>query len=348
MLAPHIHTAEQRDTGAKLSPLAVAVLVHVALVAILAYIVIGVVEEDPPEISLISGPKAQENRIETKQYTTANQPKPSAPSQASNLLTSTVMANVAVPSIEMDVAAPALGVGNSFGMGFGSGVGGKVGGSGVAFFGSASTANRVAFIVDVSRSLSDRQFSMIKEELNKSLKKLSSSVEYQVLFFTGPAWFAQDIYDEKQRTVVSGGKKYRWKQKSVHDFNPDDGGKDALYRVIKWTKATPGNLKKTAADIRKVERSLGTDWRWPLKYALLLNPKPDVIYFLTDGAVKEGNRMVDETLRLERRVSGPSTKINTIAMMQPRATENLLKLAKKTKGQFTIVHEDGSTEAIKR
>lgn len=339
--------AESQNTGAKISSFAVALLVHALLFALLAYIVMGVIEQDSPELVISSGSVAQDRKLDIKTYTTAHQPKPSPPSQASNLLTSTAMSNVSVPSLDVDVTAPTLGVGDSFGMGFGSGGGGNGGGSGVAFFGSKSTASRVAFIVDVSRSLSDKQFQMIKDELEKSLKKLASSVEYQVLFFSGPAWFAEDDYEEKKRTVVSDGKKVTWSQKSINEFNPSGGGNDAIYRA-KWKKATPANLKKTTADIKRVDRSLGTDWRWPLKFALWLNPKPDVIYFLTDGAVTRGDVMVDEVLKVERRVKGPSTKINTIAMMQPRATENLLTLAKKTKGQFTIIHEDGTTEVIKR
>jgi hypothetical protein len=340
--------AERSDKIAKVSSFAVAVLVHVVLIAILSFIVVQLAEEDPPELSIISGPTTKETNIDMKLYTSNTQPKPSAPSRASNLLTSTSAASMSIPSLDVESVTPSMGIGDSFGMGFGSGAGGKGGGGGVTFFGSKSTAQRVAFIVDVSRSLSDRQFAMIKEELSKSLSKLSASTDYQVIFFSGPAWFAEDKYDEKARNVVSGGKKFGWKQNSINDFFPTDGGKNAPIYKVDWLKATPTILKKTMKDIDKVTRSSGTDWRWPLKYALWLKPKPDVIFFLTDGAVKSGDEMVDEVLKVEKKANGPDTKINTIAMMQPRATENLLNLAKKTNAQFTIVHENGKTEIIKR
>jgi hypothetical protein len=60
----------------------------------------------------------------------------------------------------------------------------------VGFFGSTSTASRVVFIVDVSASLSSKQFEMIKKEQTKSLMKLAASIQYQVIFFAGSAWFA--------------------------------------------------------------------------------------------------------------------------------------------------------------
>jgi len=35
-------------------------------------------------------------------------------------------------------------------------------------------------------------------------------------------------------------------------------------------------------------------------------------------------------------------------MMQPKAAADLLEMAKKTRGTFTIVNPDGSTEQVKR
>ncbi len=336
----------ERNSG--VASLAIAILVHAGLLALLAFIVVKVIEEAPPDLVVASGPQTVERNMDKKIFETKNQPKPSAPSMASQLINSSAMSNVSVPSLDIADPNPTIGIGDSFGLGFGTGSGGNGGGSGVAFFGSKSVAQRVAFIIDVSKSLSDRQFEMIKDELNKSLSKLAASVQYQVLFFSGPAWFAEDSYKVKQSAVVSGGKKYGWtrKGKTAH-FDPDDGEKIS-YPKRNWMPANKKNLKKTATDIKQVERSFGTDWRWPLKLALELDPKPDVIYFLTDGAVKDGDKMVELTLKRERRVKGAKTKINTISMMQPKAVDNLLELAKKTRGQFTIVHENGSTEIIKR
>ena len=129
----------------------------------------------------------------------------------------------AVFVIETRAETDAFGIGEGWGKGAGFGSGG-VGGGSVGFFGSRSTAQRVVFCVDASASLSTQQFSMIKRELNKSLKKLASSIQYQVIFFSGPAWFAEDEHggNKNNHVVKHEGKKYQWKTK---------GGASAFYIV---------------------------------------------------------------------------------------------------------------------
>jgi hypothetical protein len=337
--------ARSHARGAKWSSLVIALLVHVGLLALLAFIVVQATTEPPPEFVVAAAEADQQPEMETKVYAMKNQPKPAAPSRAANVIASVTAANISVPTTDLVLENPGLGIGTGFGDGFGDGLGDGLGG-GVAFFGNASNAKRVAFIIDVSRSLSDTQFGMIKKELKKSLNKLSGATQYQVLFFSGPAWFAEDVYNEKGRAVVSGGKDYPWKTRSIHDFYPTVG-EEKLY-TAKWKPANPANLKKSEKNIDDVERSLGTDWRWPLKLALKLKPKPDVVYFLTDGAVTGGDKMVEEILQFNRRGAGAAAVINTISMMQPKAAADLLEMAKKTRGTFTIVNPDGSTEQVKR
>ena len=339
------HVAQANTRGAKWSSLVIAVLVHVGLLALLAFIVVQAATDAPPEFVVAAAAETEKPDMEKKTYATKNQPKPSAPSRAANTIAALTASNIAVPTTELVLENPGLGIGTGFGDGFGDGLGEGIGG-GVAFFGNTSTAKRVAFIIDVSRSLSDTQFEMIKKELNKSLRKLPATTQYQVLFFSGPAWFAEDTYNERGSVVESGGREYVWKTRSINDFYPT-AGEDKLY-TAKWKPATPGNLKKTEKNIEDVGRSLGTDWRWPLKLALRLNPKPDVVYFLTDGAVTGGDAMVEEILKFNRKGAGAAAVINTISMMQPKAAANLLEMAKKTRGTFTIVNPDGSTEQVKR
>ncbi len=331
--------------GARWSSLVIALLVHGGLVALLAYLVVQATPEPPPEFVVAAAVADNITKRDLREYNLTQQPKPAAPSRAANVIASASVSAISVPTTDLVIENPGLGIGDSFGEGFGEGSGDGPGG-GVAFFGNTSTAKRVAFIIDVSQSLSDKQFEMIKEELNKSLGKLSGSTLYQVLFFSGPAWFAEDEYDERNSAVVSGGKDYKWSTRSIHDFQPS-GGEERLY-TAKWIPANKVNLRKTAKRIEAVERSLGTDWRWPLKLALRMKPKPEVVYFLTDGAVDEGEKMVAEILDENRRTMGAAAIINTISMMQPQAAEDLLDMASKSRGTFTIVNPDGTAEQVKR
>ena len=72
-----------------------------------------------------------------------------------------------------------------------------------------------------------------------------------------------------------------------------------------------------------------------------------MVYFLTDGAVSNGQQAVDEIVALNKE-KGKKAMINTIAMMQPRAEDLLGQLAKETGGEFTIVLADGTVKKGKK
>ena len=333
---------ERKNTGAKGVSLLVAIGLNALVMILLAWWTIMSFTEEEIELIVESGPADSVTKVDKKQFQQKQRtkPTPASGSQAPPLITSAVSDPNAVFVVETNAETDAFGIGEGWGKGAGFGSGGAGGGS-VGFFGSRSTAQRVVFCVDASASLSTQQFSMIKRELNKSLKKLASSIQYQVIFFSGPAWFAEDDHSgsNKSHVVKHDGKKYEWKTK---------GGASAFYIVgdkelytADWLPATSSNLAKTRARVEAESKSYGTDWRHPLRMALQMKPKPDVVYFLTDGAVGNGQQAVDQVLKINNR--GKKAKINTIAMMLPKRGADLLgELAKKTGGEFTVVMADGS------
>jgi hypothetical protein len=338
---------ERNNIGAKGLSLAVAIGLNALVLLLLAWWTIMSFTEDEIELIVESGPVESLTQIDKKQFQKKQQtkPTPASGSQAPPLITSAVVDPMAVFVVETKVETDAFGIGDGWGKGAGFGSGGSGGGS-VGFFGSRSTAQRVVFCVDASASLSGQQFQMIKRELNKSLKKLASSINYQVIFFSGPAWFAADEHTGKKNNhaVKHEGKSYQWRTKGGASAFYIVGDKD-LY-TAKWLSANSANLAKTRYRVDAVEKSYGTDWRHPLRMALQMNPKPDVIYFLTDGAVSNGQQAVDQILKINSR--GKKAKINTIAMMVPRAANLLGELAKKTGGEFTVVMADGSVKKGKK
>ncbi|MCP4848793.1 MAG: hypothetical protein GY899_12700 [Verrucomicrobiaceae bacterium] len=336
--------SERKNTGAKGFSLLVAIGLNVLVLLLLAWWTIASFTEEEIELIVESGQVESLTQVDKKQFQKKQQtkPTPAAGSQAPPLITSAVADPTAVFVVETRAETEAFGIGEGWGKGAGFGSGGAGGGS-VGFFGSRSTAQRVVFCVDASASLSTQQFSMIKRELNKSLKKLAAAIQYQVIFFSGPAWFAEDEHSgsKNNHVVKHGGKKYQWKTK---------GGASAFYMVgekdlytADWLSATSSNLSKTRARIEAESKSYGTDWRHPLRMALQMKPKPDVVYFLTDGAVSNGQQAVDQVIKINNR--GKKAKINTIAMMLPKRGADLLgELAKKTGGEFTVVMADGTVK----
>jgi hypothetical protein len=200
-------------------------------------------------------------------------------------------------------------------------------------------------VVDVSASMSAAQFRLMKSELTKALEGLPSRTQYQVIFFSGPVWFAEQAVDRegRNRAVVHGhrGKKLVWESEEGRADGFAFVGGDEAMPVQPWRKANPSQIRQTVRAVEAVQKSYGTSWRQPLRMALSMDPKPEVIYFMTDGAVRDAAGAVKEISRWNRR--GPKkAAIFTTAMMEPRAAEQLHELARKNGGTFSKVLEDGS------
>ena len=71
-------------------------------------------------------------------------------------------------------------------MSFGKGSGGGA----VSFFGSKTRAKRVVFVVDFSASMIGAKEKLMRQELARSVKNLPDTLEYALIFFSGPAWYA--------------------------------------------------------------------------------------------------------------------------------------------------------------
>jgi hypothetical protein len=332
-----------RDGAAKGSAIGVAVLLHALILLLLGLIVLQTMVEDVPVLVVESTQIDLPTRIDPRQFARASRPEPSAPSMANAMVVATAAPSlVTVPEVEATEEFE-IGMGDAFGAGLGIGMGGS-GGGGVGFFGSRSTASRVVFIVDVSASLNEKQFTMIKEELSKSLNRLVSDIQYQVIFFAGPAWFAGDEFTAKQKrrfTIKRGRQEYIWDTPGpAHQYELENR-KDLPH--AEWNSASKANLHKTMKHIEEVKKIYGTDWEWPLKIALQqLEPKPDVVYFLTDGVTGGVEQTLDEIRKINRN-KGKRAQINTISMMEPRAAADLRRLAREAGGTFTIVNADGTT-----
>ena len=176
--------------GAKLFSLFFSLLLNAGILLVLMLISISVFRQEVVELVFESGSNETkfENNKKSFHISKKQKPQPANASAASPVISAVNFSNNAVFAIEDNGALQNFGIGDGWGKGANFGSGQK--GGNIGFFGSRSVAERVVFAVDVSGSLSKMQFSMIKRELIKSLDRLAPSVEYQVIFFSGPAWFA--------------------------------------------------------------------------------------------------------------------------------------------------------------
>lgn len=333
----------------KVTGLLVALLVHAVIVGGLAYFAFPLAPTPPPTL-IISAENHTPAEVVPKRTVThsVNPERPAAPSSAAaKVITAVAVSPTAVPQIDAPVDVAMLGVdlGEGAGFGAGLGMGAGVGLGGTTFFGNKAEGQHIAFVVDVSASMSNDQFSLMKRELTRSLTGLAPGTRYQVIFFSGPVWFAGQriTYESRNRAIVEGhrGKKLVWESEDgrAGGFVFADG-KQAL-PVQPWRNANPSDLRQVKEDVQSVRKSFGTSWHQPLFMALSMDPKPDVIYFMTDGAVSKAAEAVDEISKRNRR-GGRKAKIFTTAMMEPKAAEQLYELAKKNSGTFSKVDKDGS------
>ena len=336
----------KKSQSSKIFSFFISLLFNAGFLLLLMMISVTVFKQEVVELVLESGQTKNHVKNTKVRFQKVKQPKPKPAntSSATPVISSVKSSNDAVFVLENDSEIQGFGIGDGWGKGasFGSG---QKGGS-IGFFGSRSVAERAVFIVDVSASLSNTQFSMIKKELSKSLDRLAPSVEYQVIFFSGPAWFASDDQSAKNKvhTIIHEGKEYIWNtQGGANKYYIESGEK--LY-TSSWLIASQSNIKKTARRIESVKKSYGTDWRHPLKMALALKPSPDVVYFLTDGVVGNGKQAVDEIIKVNKREA--KAKIFTISMMQPRAEDLLKELADRSGGEFSVVLEGGEIKKGKK
>lgn len=340
--------AAQKRTST-VSALIISVLGMFLLCLILFVIALTVEMKSPPEIiSFASGVEESED-IEKPEMTSEVERKPSAPSSSmAKVIASNTPSPTAVPVPDIEVTEPSLDFGNGddFGDGWGDGDGwgGGGGGGGASFFQQKVKAERICFVIDYSLSMRGKRIELLKEELTRSIGALPESMEYQLIFFAGPAWVAGSevnlVNGKKGATVNYDGNEYHWTSKSATSW--DTKGSKLL--SPDWLKGSKKNLKKSLSVIQETPLVWGTAWEAPLEMALDMQPQPEVIFFMTDGSC--GKKSAEIAEKIARSAKRKDIIINAIAMMDPSARDAMGSLAEITGGQFSMVDKSGKTEVL--
>jgi hypothetical protein len=192
---------------------------------------------------------------------------------------------------------PLAGGGELSGGGEGMGLGGSGsgGGPGASFFGVEATGSRFAFLVDVSSSMEGRRIINLQEQLVKSVNGMSQTCSFLVVTFSTGA------------SIV--GEKKEWREAS-------ESGK-------RWAKAQFGLLAATGS----------TQPLQGLEIIYTLKPRPDAIYFMTDG---EFNDIMPELEKMQAKARIP---IHCICLGSSQGELAMKEIAKFTKGTYKFVPE---------
>ena len=191
-----------------------------------------------------------------------------------------------------------------------------------SFMGVQSQANRIAFIIDYSASMRGKD-KVMRNELDEAVNKLPPAAEVCLIFFSGPSWLA----GEDAKAIEK-----KWKGDNKTGWSPVAGFKP---KSPKWIPVTPSTKKNLTKAIWNTPLTFGSVWDNSYRWALTkLNPKPDVIYFMTDGAASVKGMEIIKNNR-------GRTKIYTIAYGTPeKAKVPLQEIAAMTGGKFKFVSMD--------
>lgn len=192
------------------------------------------------------------------------------------------------------------------------------------FMGMKSSANKIMFIIDYSASMRGRD-KVMRYELCKAIEKLPAVGSVAVIFFSGPTWVAGD----DAKALHS-----KWKgDNSKNGWKPIDGYKPTR---PKWLPVTPSNKKKLTQAVKSTPLTFGTVWDNSFEWAFYMNPKPDVIYFMTDGNANDKFKGMD-LIKTKR----GKTKIYTIGYGAPQgAKKPLEEIALMSGGKSKFVDMD--------
>ena len=179
-----------------------------------------------------------------------------------------------------------------------AGLGGSGAGRGVrrgtGLFAGVSDARSFAYVVDASGSMSGSRMQLVLQELARSVRALKETQKLFVVFFSDRTF--PMLWPDSERDLISASGRNR-------------------ERILQWAFT--------------VRPEGGTEPQVALRQALQLHP--DVVYFLTDGAVPAA------TVRTVKRYRRKPTIVNTICVGNDADERTMQQIAQSGEGEFVVV-----------
>jgi len=170
-------------------------------------------------------------------------------------------------------------------------------GGAASFFGIESSGNRFAYIVDVSISMQGQRIDALKRELTRSIVGLRSQSQFTVILYSSDAY----------------------------QLGPEG-----------WRSTNDGSKRQAGSEIEKIQVRGATVPMPAFDIVFEMQPRPDAIYFMTDGDFSNAEAVAGEIARLNRS-SGRLVPIHCITFMEREAEEVMKLIAKQSGGSYTHV-----------
>ncbi|MGP1272608.1 MAG: vWA domain-containing protein [Phycisphaerales bacterium] len=176
--------------------------------------------------------------------------------------------------------------------------GGAVGG-GASFFGIEARGNRFAYIVDASGSMDrDGRMEATRRELAESITELLDHVEFFVVLYSDDA---RPLGDRRE-----------------------------------WTDGSATGKRWARAKIASIDPLGGTNPLPAFEIVMAIRPRPDAIYFMTDGEFDD--RMAAQIIAMNRERPTP---IHCITFVTDDAAELMKRIANASGGTYTHIPAGG-------
>ena len=185
------------------------------------------------------------------------------------------------------------GAGTGEGLGVGEGSGG--GGSGTSFFGVEARGNRIAYLCDISGSMTGGKLATLKQQLINSLDGLTEGSQFIIIFF-------------ESRALPLGQQE-------------------------RWIDANRKNKEWAETQIRQVEARGGTNPEPGFVSAMALRPRPDAVFFMSDGLFDEA--VVGRVAVLQS--SGKRVPVHCIGFGERGSEPLMRRIAEGSGGSYTFV-----------
>ena len=337
---------ERQANRSKFAALGIAILVHVLIAALLAFIVMTVISEEPPELIVESaGPSELPPTIHKEQFSKkVSNDKPSPPSQSSQVIVANVMSPVSVPMVETVTENPVIGDAAN-GMGFGGG-GFGAGTGGSSFFGTPGGGNNIYIVIDTSTSMigncgRDGCDAIIKE-VNSTVAKMKPGTRFNIICFGNDA----DALSKKSLRV-SGETQSRAK-KFMEDY----------FKNTDWTRTRTSKFGKKGKDKKGIAyhpimpddfsslKGTSGGSRMDLALVAAFEQKPSSIFLIADGepGTSRGKKRLGQDALIEllaeeaKRAYGknPLPQVNAISV-KDQGEKMLRAIAKEFKGKYKSI-----------
>ncbi len=171
------------------------------------------------------------------------------------------------------------------------------GGGAASFFGVEAQGSRFAYVVDISLSMAEDRLAALKVALGESVEGLLEHTHFAIVLYNS------DAYPLSRRG---------------------------------WIPATEKSKRILSRDLRAVRATGGTNPIPGFEIVFAMKPRPDAIYFMTDGQFQVPERVAARIARMNER-GLRRTPIHCITFIDDSGADIMKAIARRSGGTYTHV-----------